>query len=397
MTSLRLPTASRIFALGLVALYSAPLSAEEYLFANIDGSVGVFASLGTSVTASLGSTGLGGALHALATNPRTGEVYAVWTNGWPSFTETEIIRIDPVTGAGLRATPRARTIALRSLSYDDAAVLWGLEETATGSVLCRVDPLTGTATRIGATGSMEIEALEWHQGQLLAWDFTRGLCRLDPSSGAATALFAPRRFPLYARALQSSPYGPLYVPTLGFIDPSTGAPYVRQANGWGTDPYSYVYFSPPNSPPPGLRGMAPRFPACWSASPATPELGGLRAFLGLRGCAIGGTTLVVRGTIPYYVAPYPNGLANVPGVLLFGSGFGRTDLPGLGAFWLSDPLPIVVPNAVGSWIPRPPGLNTFSWEIDWSFAVPRGLRGQSVAMQWFCLNSLSNGIRFELR
>ncbi|MBL8896946.1 MAG: hypothetical protein JNM84_04940 [Planctomycetes bacterium] len=395
MSLLSRPTASRALALGMLLLGSSRLAADEYLFANIDGSIGVFDALENRAFQTLGPTGLGGALHALATNPRTGTVYAVWTNGWPSFTATEIIQIDPLTGAGLRATPPARTIALRSLSYDEAAVLWGLEETATGSVLCRVDPLTGTAIRVGATGSMEIEALEWHQGQLFAWDYARGLCLLNPSSGAATALFAPRRFPLYARALQSSPYGPLYVPTLGFIDPSTGAPYVRLANGQSTDPYGHVWGQ--GGEPPGLRGMAPRFPACWSASPATPELGGLRAFLALRGCAIGGSTLVVRGTVPYNLAYVPNGLSNVPGVLLFGSGFGRTDLPGFGALWLADPLPIVVPNAVGSSVPAPPGNAYASSEIDWSFPVPLGLRGQSVAMQWFCFNSLSNGIRFELR
>jgi len=235
------PTLSRIGA--VLALCSAPFFAHaDILGVSFSGRVLDVnsASAAASVVAPAGPS-----LNSLASDGTT-----YWSVG--SFAG-DLVTIDPITGAatsGPVLTGLADPTSIRGLAYFGGS-LWAIQntggQTSVGpDSLYRVDPGTGVATLIGATGVSGMQALAADaRGQLYGWDIGLGLMRVDSSTGLAVDVSSSAGA-LDIQALAFSGSGVLYGArdSLYTIDTATGlTSLIGAISGVGTPDLRGIEFT----------------------------------------------------------------------------------------------------------------------------------------------------------
>jgi hypothetical protein len=233
-------TLSRIGA--VFALCTAPLLAHADIL-GVSFSGRVFdvnsASAAGSVVAPAGPS-----FNSLASNGTT-----FWSVG---SLAGDLVTINPTTGAassGPLLTGLADPTSIRGLAYSTGS-LWAIQNTGgQGSIgpdsLYRVDPLTGVATLIGATGVSGMQALAADsRGQLYGWDIDLGLMRVDSTTGLAVDVSTAGAVDIQALAFSST--GVLYGArdSLYTIDVATGVTtLVGAISGVGTPDLRGIEFT----------------------------------------------------------------------------------------------------------------------------------------------------------
>jgi hypothetical protein len=101
-----------------------------------------------------------------------------------------VYRIDPVTGAqtwlGYYGNERSSSGDL--VSIEGATYATVLDLTDSSDVLVKVDPSTGAATEIGATGTTDIWGLGYWDGKLFGFTASNGIVDIDIGTGKATPI-----------------------------------------------------------------------------------------------------------------------------------------------------------------------------------------------------------------
>lgn len=167
-----------ILALAAPTLLCAAASAQTALAVTWTGDA-VVADITNGTVTPLGATGLT-SVNSLA---KLGASFYV-TGRDPNLAGESLALIDATTGQATSVIVTTMT-SVRGLAFDDQDVLFAIEN-ASPDRLMRLDPVTGVATLVGSTGFGGIQALEFFDGQLYAWDCLQGLAVVDRVTGAAT-------------------------------------------------------------------------------------------------------------------------------------------------------------------------------------------------------------------
>ncbi len=146
---------------------------------------------------------------------------------YTAVADTELLTLDPVTGAGTPGAPIG--LDVRGLAFSAADVLYAIADLGPASTdqLFTLDPDTGQAILVGLTGFTSIEGLDFAaDGTLYAWDTVDGLLTVDPGAGTAVDVNGAIGGNPDVQSLLFMPDGTLFGgarPGLFEIDPVTGA------------------------------------------------------------------------------------------------------------------------------------------------------------------------------
>ena len=228
----------------LLALCAAPLLAQaDILGVSFAGRVFDIASGSGAATVINAS---GPSFNSLASDGTT--FWSVVSNGG------QLATINPSTGVatlGPILSGVVDEISIRGLAYFGGS-LYAIQNTGgAGSIgpdsLYRVDPNTGAATLLGATGASGIQALAADaSGQLYGWDIGLGLMTINSTTGLATDVSANVGASFELQALSFSSTGVLYGArdSLVTIDTATGVQtLVAVISGVGTPDIRGIEFT----------------------------------------------------------------------------------------------------------------------------------------------------------